>query len=242
MDNPEAIPQPNFASATPPTSPDNPSPPSTLPFSPLILQVGSERFFTTIETLSRSPLFKVKLQDGWRFKKQVDGSYFLDADPEIFAHILRFLRHGIYPLAYDSVKGHDFGMYAAISRLADVYHVKKLSVWLKEQRYLEVIRTETSTRIAQEEVNKEEGLVPSNIGNRTSNANVKFQYFPSFNILEKYVCPRGVKEHYDNPEGCGEACKQVQGDKEDEYEDTGVMSTVIVKEKKVFNRKLCLEE
>lgn len=211
MDNHEPISQPDLSSATPPTSPDNPSSPTTLPFEPLILQVGSERFFTTTKALSRSPRFEAKLKKGWKSRKQADGSYFLDADPKIFEHVLRFLRHGIYPLAYDSFKGHDFGLYAAVCRLANTYQVEKLSMWLREQRYLEVIRTETSTGIAQEGLDNKEGLTPSKISNRTHDGNVRSQYFPSFDILEKYVCPRSIEEHYDNPEGCGKACKRHRG-------------------------------
>ncbi|KAL8770826.1 MAG: hypothetical protein Q9194_005053 [Teloschistes cf. exilis] len=153
MDNPEPIQQPDLASATPPTSPDNQTPPPTYLFEPIILQVGSERFTTTIDTPSRSLVLKarLKLKKYLKPKHQVDGSYFLDANPEICKHVLRFMRHGIYPLAYDSVNGHDLGLYAATSRLADRLQVEKLSVWLKERQYLKVVQIQTSTRIAQEE-------------------------------------------------------------------------------------------
>lgn len=175
-------------------------------------------------------------------KHQVDGSYFLDADPEIFKHVLRFLCHGIYPLAYDSVNGHDLGLYAAISRLADRLQVEKFPVWLKEQRYLRVVQIQISTWIAQEEVDNEAGLVRSRMSNRTNEGNVKFQYFPTFDFVSRYLCPRGIEEHYDNSDACGKTCKKVQGGKEDEYEDNGMLSTLIVKERTLFNLKLCLDE
>lgn len=182
-------------------------------------------------------MLAAKISDHWNSEKQADGSYFLDADPEIFKYVLRFLRHGVYPLAYDGAKGHDFGLYAAILELADFLLVEKLASWLKEQRYLKVVQVESSMRFLQMVEEMDEFSV---VGSESSDT--KVQWHPSWRVVKKYVCPRGITKHYDNPSGCGQACRKSQGDKEDEYEDCNALSVMIVKEKTVFNAQLCVED
>lgn len=58
--------------------------------------------------------------------------------------------------------------------------------------------------------------------------------------MKKYVCPRGIPVHYDNPSACGRACLNAQGDADDEFDEIPVLSTVVVMEKVEFEQKLCL--
>ncbi|KAL8660767.1 MAG: hypothetical protein Q9202_006234 [Teloschistes flavicans] len=227
MESPETIREPPS-----PSEPSSPPPPSSS--KPLVLQVGAERFMTTAATLSRSAMLAAKISDHWNSEKQADGSYFLDADPEIFKYVLRFLRHGVYPLAYDGAKGHDVGLYAAILQLADFLLVEKLASWLKEQRYLKVVQIETSTRVLEMEEKMEKFSV---VGSES-----RVQWHPSWRVVKKYVCPRGITKHYDNPSDCGQACRKSQGDKEDVYEDCYALSVMIVKKKTVFHAQLCVED
>lgn len=202
---------------------------------PIALQVGEQRFYASKDTLSGSGMLRAKIARCWESDKQADGSYFLDADPEIFKHILRFLRHGTYPLCYDMVKGHDVAMYTAIRQQAAYLLVQKLVDWLSNQRYLQAVSIQSSTRVV------EDIQGPSRLGG-TTESNVKVQYYPSWRTEKRYVCPRGIAAHYDNPRGCGQACRKAQGDAENEYEDCPLLSTLLVEEKMVFNRQLCVEE
>ena len=202
---------------------------------PIVLQVGEQRFYASEDTLSGSGMLRAKLARYWESDKQADGSYFLDVDPEIFKHVLRFLRHDVYPLCYDIVKGHDFATYTAIHQQAGFLLIPKLVDWLSNRRYLQAVKIQSSARVVEDD----EG--PSRLGG-TEESNVKVQYYPSWRIKKRYVCPRGIAAHYDNPRGCGKECKKAQGDAEDEYEDCTVLSTLIVEEKIVFNRQLCVEE
>ncbi|KAL8696234.1 MAG: hypothetical protein Q9201_007760 [Fulgogasparrea decipioides] len=113
---------------------------------PIVLQVGEQRFYGSKDILSGSEMLKAKTNEHWLSGKQTDGSYFLDADPAVVKHILRFLRHGVYPLCYDIAKGHDFALYAAIHRQADFLLIEKLTSWLGDQQYFKAVTVERSAR------------------------------------------------------------------------------------------------
>lgn len=216
----------------------NPSTPQILPpttSKSITLQVGEKRFYTCEDTLSGSAMLSAMVAQRWESHKQPDGSYFVDADPLIFEHILRFLRHGVYPLCYSIHQGHDYALYTAIYKQALYFLIVNLAEWLGKQRYLEAVKTETSVQVVENE-DTDFGLAG------VTDSDTRVQYHPSWRIKKKYVCPRGIAVHYDNPGGCGRACRSALGEAEDQYEECPVLSTLVVKEKVVFKRQLCVEE
>ncbi|TGO40727.1 hypothetical protein BHYA_0032g00060 [Botrytis hyacinthi] len=57
---------------------------------PITIQVEERRFITTKNTMTEeSPFFAAPISGRWDSNKQADGSYFIDADPDLFEHILR---------------------------------------------------------------------------------------------------------------------------------------------------------
>lgn len=78
------------------------------------LQIGERRFETTTDVLKGAAYFEAYTSDRWESSKQPDGSLWVDADPDIFTRILRYLRHGVLPVFYDQSKGHDFPLYLAV--------------------------------------------------------------------------------------------------------------------------------
>ena len=117
-------------------------PPATEPSTrKVILQVGEQRFTTTRETLRESTFLATLLSNHWN-STQEDGSYFIDADPALFAPILQYLRRGIYPVFYDRVRGHDYARYAALLQEARFLGIRDLQTWLQERKYLDVVRVE----------------------------------------------------------------------------------------------------
>lgn len=206
--------------------------PSSSTSEPIVLQVGEQRFLTSRDTLSRSHHLHALASGRWDSNTQSDGSFFIDADPEIFKHILRFLRHGVYPLCYDKAKGHDFAMYAAIQKQADYLVIPKLVKWLSQGQYTSAITTATMAQIV-EGVDKLDG---------TNDSGSKISYHPTWRTVKKYVCPRGITVHYGNAWRCGRDCGKAQGDAEDEYEDCPVLSTLVLTEKTVLDKISCLED
>ncbi|KAI4220036.1 MAG: hypothetical protein L6R36_007906 [Xanthoria steineri] len=173
-------------------------PPSTS--GPMVLQVGEQRFFTSNDSLSRSDYLNAIASGRWDSNKQADGSYFIDADPEIFKRVLRFLRHGIYPLCYDNARGHDYGTYAAIQKQADYFIIPELVAWLKQNQYIKAVTIKAFAQIVES----------GDIFAQTKEAGTKTSYYPTQRTVKKYICPRGLTPHY-GAWCCDEDCKRAQG-------------------------------
>ncbi|KAG5932453.1 hypothetical protein E4U59_007478 [Claviceps monticola] len=149
----EALKTPIVASVTPaPTTPISTTLASTMPTSSIQipdtrspdnrikLLVGERTFITTRRTLTtESGYFKQRFVAPWG-KTPQDGTYFIDADPVLFEHILRYLRHPIFPLFYDHVHGHDIALYASLHNEANYFRIHRLQKWLAAKRYLEAIQ------------------------------------------------------------------------------------------------------
>ncbi|KAL8846465.1 MAG: hypothetical protein Q9221_008449 [Calogaya cf. arnoldii] len=208
------------------------TPPSPSTSVPIVLRVGEQCFYTSRDSLSGSDYLSYINSGRWDDNKQPDGSFFIDADPDIFKYVLRFLRHGVYPLCYDEAKGHDFATYAAIQKQADYLIIPELAKWLSEARYLSAVTIKTTAYIV-DDVDNLDG---------TRDLSIKYRYHPTWRTVKKYVCPRGIALHYGNPMRCGKDCRRARGDADDEYEDHPVLSTLVLTEKTVFNGSVCKED
>ncbi|KAI9773729.1 MAG: hypothetical protein M1839_002027 [Geoglossum umbratile] len=107
--------------------------PMLTPSRQVIIQVGDRRFTTTERTMiEESPFFESLLSERWD-SAQADGSYFIDADPGLFEHILRYLRRAVLPVFYDKLKGHDHALYLALLEEAKYFQIARLAKWLEEK-------------------------------------------------------------------------------------------------------------
>ncbi|KAL1647169.1 hypothetical protein SLS58_002940 [Diplodia intermedia] len=106
------------------------------------IQIGERRFTTTRDTLvGGSDYFAARFSGNWN-DAEPDGSYFVDGDPDLFVHILRFLRSGTFPLFYDKHRGHDYSLYAALLAQAQYFQIPPLVDWLRERKYLGRVMTD----------------------------------------------------------------------------------------------------
>lgn len=103
------------------------------------VRVGETVFHTTKATLIESRLF-ASLFD---LPPPADNEYFIDNDPELFAHILRYLRTKTYPLFYDRVNGHDKTKYVALLQQAEYYQLGSLASWISQKKFLQAVRKTT---------------------------------------------------------------------------------------------------
>ncbi|KAG0152949.1 hypothetical protein PDIDSM_1908 [Penicillium digitatum] len=110
----------------------------------ITLQVGERRFVTTLQTLVPESNFFASLLSGRWDDARADGSYFLDADPTLFEHILRYLRRRVLPIFYDIGKGHDHALYLALLEEAKYFQIARLQDWLENKQYLHALSVECS--------------------------------------------------------------------------------------------------
>lgn len=104
---------------------------------PIRLQVGERHFTTAKETLTEESGFFASLLSGRWDNALEDGSYFIDADPVLFDHILRYLHRGVFPLSFDIDKGHDYHFYLSLLEEARYFQIPRLVDWLEKKCYLE---------------------------------------------------------------------------------------------------------
>ncbi|KAK1996316.1 hypothetical protein LX36DRAFT_610952 [Colletotrichum falcatum] len=105
------------------------------------IEVGGRRFVTTFEVLEKSPWFRHLFSIDFR-NWYHDGVFHIDNDGDLFAHILRYLRTGLYPLFWDSRKSFDYAMYAMIKQQAHHYMLYDLEAWIAAQKFRDVVETQ----------------------------------------------------------------------------------------------------
>ena len=83
------------------------------------LKIGNKLFTTTPDILaSGSGFFAAMFSGRWR-KINMNMPLSVDADESLFVHILRFLKHGMYPFLYSSKHGIDYTTYMALQGEAE---------------------------------------------------------------------------------------------------------------------------
>ncbi|CAA9965113.1 BTB 2 domain containing protein [Pyrenophora teres f. maculata] len=111
----------------------------------LTLDVGGGRVFrTTKQALSAAPYF-AHLFDRWEegVKLQADGSFFLDTDPEIFEHLLRYMRRpNKFPLFWTRQAGFDYELYSRLESEADFFMLEGLRDWIRDKKYEQAVQVE----------------------------------------------------------------------------------------------------
>jgi hypothetical protein len=108
----------------------------------IILDVSGRKFRTTTSVLSVSPYFE-SLFARWKdcVDLQEDRSYYVDADPDIFEHLLNFMRRpSRFPLYWTKQDGFDYVLYSKLEAEADYYMLEALREWIKVKRYLGALR------------------------------------------------------------------------------------------------------
>jgi hypothetical protein len=114
------------------------------------LNVGGRPFLTTVGSLDdRSDFFAAFFSGRWTIPRQEDGTIFIDADPTVFEHTLKYLRCGVFPLAFDRENGHDYKLYLEILAQAKYFQIPTLEKWLEDKCYLKCVELSTSWRRVQ---------------------------------------------------------------------------------------------
>ena len=163
----------------------------------IVLQVGERRFRTTAETLSNATYFDSRVSGRWESNRSSDGSYFVDADPALFEHILRYLRREQLPIFYNaSQSGFDYALYSALQGEATFFGIERLRRWIEEKGYLNAVKIKYS-------VMEIHGTGVASSHDAVIDGDAERSYHPSWGTEQVYKCPRGVPVHDGNPNACG---------------------------------------
>ncbi|KAI9819402.1 MAG: hypothetical protein M1826_001151 [Phylliscum demangeonii] len=216
----------------PPPPSEEPVAPSFVKGSQIVLQVGERRFVTTRGTLTGGSGYFEGLLSGCWGDEQPDGSYFIDADPVLFDHILRYLRRGVLPVFYDRSKGFDHALYTLLLEEAKYFQIPRLEKWIADKMYIQVVKVSyTAEELA--------GAMSHSV---TLPADVEVEYHPAWKNTKVYICPRGIPVHRGRPEACGKLCKTVQGDASVEYEEVLELQMMVVRRCTIVDRDSCVED
>ncbi|KAI9375528.1 hypothetical protein BJX61DRAFT_539680 [Aspergillus egyptiacus] len=158
------------------------------------------------------------------------GLIYIDADPTLFKHILRYLRRGVLPIFYDNDRGHDHALYLALLEEARYFQIARLQDWLENKRYLYALAVNYSV----EELEGTEGL------STTLPTHTEAEYYPGWETRKVYVCPRWIEWHRGQPQRCGMKCMKARGDDEDVYDEELVLRVMVVKKQMVLDTQACV--
>lgn len=151
------------------------------------LQVGECHFITLKSTLEEeSSFFRALLAEEWQGSRSPDGWYFVDADPDLFVYILRYLRRGVLPLFYNATYGFDFALYQALQEEASYFGIEDLHIWIRDQKYAQITRIQYTV----DEV-KGDGVSAMDHFTTLDGTSDRL-YHPTWGIEKVYQCPRNI--------------------------------------------------
>jgi hypothetical protein len=207
-------------------------PHGVVPIKPIHLQVGERHFTTSLFTIAESGLLSAACKDNRdSVKERAYDPVFIDADGDLFVHILSYLRRKILPVFYTAQNGHNHGLYHALLQEAKDFQIPRLEKWLKGKTYLNVVKFEYC--VVSLETTSLLTVVP---------ANEEVQLHSTWTTKKVYVCPRSIPVHKSQMD-CGKLCEKARGeDGECIYEDEPVMKITQMKKRVVYADDLCMPE
>ncbi|KAL1841480.1 hypothetical protein VTJ49DRAFT_7035 [Mycothermus thermophilus] len=172
------------------------------------LRVG-DRIFTTMKSslTGESDFFAALLSGRWNNTLE-DGSYFIDADPNMFEHILNYLRRGVFPLFYDEAKGFDYARYVSLLAEARYFQIRRLENWINNKGFLDAVQVVHTSQVYDD-------TPPADV----TPANTTITHNVTWVKKKVYICPRGIEVHRGQPEKCGRRCNNARNGVDDYVEE-----------------------
>jgi BTB/POZ domain-containing protein KCTD9 len=199
------------------------------------LQVGERIFTTTRDTLvSESTFFASLLSGRWASNRLGDGSYFIDADPNLFEHILRYLRRGVFPLCFDLARGHDHALYDALLQESRYFGIIRLQAYLAERRYLKIVEVRRQILLAADPLDNPQ----VELLDQACQPGTSFNFQVSWTKKKVFVCPRRIPCHRGNPQRCGRRCHVAQPENGHQYAEVMYPRVTMVKERVIIRSEL----
>ncbi|KAI9718490.1 MAG: hypothetical protein M1828_006673 [Chrysothrix sp. TS-e1954] len=189
---------------------------------PITLDIGGRRFRTLVSTLTKNSNYFASKVAGLGAACGVthDNIIFEDGGPELFEHILRYLRHGALPLFWTKSDGFDYARYIQLLQEARHYGLQGLVDWINRQGYLRAITVTHS-------MPGFETRDPDDIPSGLVTSNVDRSYFMHWTTELQYHCPRSIAFHHGQPSRCGNACERAKDEDTALFRDVPILKVCI---------------
>jgi hypothetical protein len=180
--------------------------------SSVTLDVGGQIFKTLFSTLtSESGYFRALFSEEWDSASNKERLYFIDADPNTFEHLLRFMRRpGLFPLFWSRASGFDYDLYNRVGHEARFFQVDELSDWIDSQKFINsiAIKVDISSKQSIHQMCSETIM---------GDAEISHHFLLKSRCV--YLCPRGITVHRGHPDMCGAACHRARAGTKVDYEE-----------------------
>ncbi|KAF1936435.1 hypothetical protein EJ02DRAFT_459523 [Clathrospora elynae] len=124
----------------------------------IILDISGRKYRTQKVTLQASAYFQ-NLLARWNdcSDRQEDGSYFIDADSNVFEHVLQFMRRpSKFPLFWTKETSFDYVLYNKLEAEADHFLFHDLRDWIGKKLYLDAVKTVIEVKVLSEYVGEQQ--------------------------------------------------------------------------------------
>ncbi len=176
--------------------------------------------------------------------RQPDGSYFIDADPEMFVHVLAYLRRSSkFPLFWTKESGFDYVMYSKLELEAEFFGLHNLCAFIRKERYLDAVKFHVFIKELNLDDIEENNSSGSGSGSNTEHSGIisetiqvpcdgEFQIFFGSKLAadSRAGCPRGVHRRGQH---CSVLCEDVAQQQRrvggEQVEEEGRTTTVVTK-------------
>ncbi|KAH7073533.1 hypothetical protein BKA63DRAFT_603897 [Paraphoma chrysanthemicola] len=197
----------------------------------IVLDVSGRKFQTQKATLQTSPYFQ-NLLARWDncTDQQEDGSYYIDADPDVFRHVLDFMRRpSKFPLFWTKETGFDYALYNKLEAEADYFLLHDLRDWIRSKRYADAVKMVVGIRILSEH----EAQDRTNRFRQIPEANVQ-SFFGSYSGEKPCINPCLNHKKIERCDLCLELLKK-HGP---QYEEPAKKLTLVIK-RTIFDHDVC---
>lgn len=130
-----------------PTTPAEQS--SPLPYC-VSIQAGDHRFIVEARNLASASVYFANVltpDHSLTLPRTSNGAYIVDADPNIFSHLIRYIQTRRFPLFYTIREGFNRPLYDQIFDLADRFMVIRLALWIGRRGYENVVKVEKKIQV-----------------------------------------------------------------------------------------------
>jgi hypothetical protein len=209
----------------------------------ITLDVSGRIYKTSKATLLTSPYF-TNLFTRWDecADLQEDGSYFIDADADVFEHVLAFMRRPTkFPLHWSHEHGFDYALYNNIEAEADFFLLHDLRDWVRRKRYHHAVKTVVEVRVMAEDEATNVGVLGSNRDGYREHVEVQ-SFFGSYSGERRVrsPCALHAEDSRGYVKGCG-GCEALGSEYGVQFDEAQKKLTMVIK-RIVFDKRVCSNE